>query len=84
MPNKRVSPAKLEDLAKILGVSKVTISKALRDHSDISDETKIKVKQLAESLGYRPNLNARNLSARKSNIIGIVVPKIAHFFLALL
>ncbi len=80
MPNKRVSPAKLEDLAKILGVSKVTISKALRDHSDISDETKIKVKQLAESLGYRPNLNARNLSARKSNIIGIVVPKIAHFF----
>jgi len=80
MPNKRVSPAKLEDLAKILGVSKVTISKALRDHSDISDETKIKVKRLAESLGYRPNLNARNLSARKSNIIGIVVPKIAHFF----
>ena len=80
MPNKRVSPAKLEDLAKILGVSKVTISKALRDHSDISDETKIKVKQLAESLGYRPNLNARNLSARQSNIIGIVVPKIAHFF----
>ena len=80
MPNKRVSPAKLEDLAKILGVSKVTISKALRDHSDISDETKLKVKQLAESLGYRPNINARNLSARKSNIIGIVVPKIAHFF----
>lgn len=80
MPNKRISPTKLEDLAKILGVSKVTISKALRDHSDISDETKLKVKQLAESLGYRPNINARNLSARKSNIIGIVVPKIAHFF----
>lgn len=80
MPNKRISPAKLEDLAKILGVSKVTISKALRDHSDISDETKTKVKQLAESMGYRPNINARNLSARKSNIIGIVVPKIAHFF----
>ena len=80
MTNKRILPAKLEDLANILGVSKVTISKALRDHSDISDETKLKVKQLAESLGYRPNLNARNLSARKSNIIGLVVPKIAHFF----
>jgi LacI family transcriptional regulator len=80
MTNKRISPAKLEDLAKILGVSKVTISKALRDHSDISDETKLKVKQLAESLGYRPNINARNLSSRRSNIIGLVVPKIAHFF----
>lgn len=80
MAAKRIQPAKLEDLAKILGVSKVTISKALRDHSDISDETKLKVKQLAESLGYRPNINARNLSSRKSNIIGLVVPKIAHFF----
>jgi len=80
MTAKRIQPAKLEDLAKILGVSKVTISKALRDHSDISDETKLKVKQLAESLGYRPNINARNLSSRKSNIIGLVVPKIAHFF----
>jgi LacI family transcriptional regulator len=80
MMNKRILPAKLEDLANILGVSKVTISKALRDHSDISDETKLKVKQLAESLGYRPNRNARNLSSRKSNIIGLVVPKIAHFF----
>jgi LacI family transcriptional regulator len=80
MMNKRILPAKLEDLANILGVSKVTISKALRDHSDISDETKLKVKQLAESLGYRPNRNAKNLSSRKSNIIGLVVPKIAHFF----
>lgn len=70
----------MEDLAHILGVSTVTVSKALRDHSDISDETKRKVKQLAEEMGYRPNMMARNLSSRKSNIIGIVVPKIAHFF----
>jgi LacI family transcriptional regulator len=80
MSDKRIYPAKLDDLAKILGVSKVTISKALRNHPDISDETKIKVRQLAENLGYRPNINARNLSSRKSNIIGLVVPKIAHFF----
>lgn len=80
MNEKRILPAKLDDLAKILGVSKVTVSKALRDHPDISDETKRKVKKLAEELGYRPNINARNLSSRKSNIIGLVVPKIAHFF----
>ena len=80
MEDKRIPPAKLEDLAKILGVSKVTISKALRNHPDISDETKVKVRKLADSLGYRPNINARNLSARKSNIIGLVIPKVAHFF----
>ncbi|MFH0736454.1 MAG: LacI family DNA-binding transcriptional regulator [bacterium] len=80
MTEKRIKPTKLEDLAKILGVSKVTISKALRDHSDISDEMKIKVKKLAENMGYRPNMMARNLSSRRSNILGLVVPKIAHFF----
>jgi LacI family transcriptional regulator len=80
MADERIQPAKLEDLAKILGVSKVTISKALRDHPDISDDTKNKIKKLADELGYRPNMMARNLSSRKSNIIGIVVPKIAHFF----
>jgi LacI family transcriptional regulator len=78
--NKRIHPTKLQDLANILGVSKVTISKALRNHPDISEETKLKVKKLAESLGYHPNINARNLSAKKSNVIGLVIPKIAHFF----
>ncbi len=71
---------KLEDLAKKLKVSKVTISKALRDHPDISQATTAKVKALADKLGYIPNFMAKNLSARKSNIIGLVVPKIAHFF----
>jgi LacI family transcriptional regulator len=78
--NKKIHPTKLQDLANILGVSKVTISKALRNHPDISEGTKLKVKELAESLGYHPNINARNLSAKKSHIIGLVIPKIAHFF----
>ncbi|HVO76208.1 MAG TPA: LacI family DNA-binding transcriptional regulator [Ignavibacteriaceae bacterium] len=76
----KVRPIKLEDLAKKLKVSKVTISKALRGHPDISPETTEKVKELAEKLGYTPNVMARNLSARKSNTIGLVVPKIAHLF----
>jgi len=80
MTNKKIKPIKLDDLAKKLKVSKVTISKALRNHPDISDETKIKVKELAERMGYVPNFMAKNLSARKSNIIGLVVPKLAHFF----
>lgn len=79
---KRVRHVKLEDLAKRLKVSKVTISKALRGHPDISPETTSRVKELAEKMGYIPNFMAKNLSSRKSNIIGLVVPKIAHMFFA--
>lgn len=78
--SKKIQPVKLEDLALRLNVSKVTISKALRGHPDISVETKKKVKELAEELGYVPNFLAKNLSSRRSNIIGLVVPKIAHYF----
>ena len=70
----------LDDIAKRLNVSKVTVSKALRGHPDISKETTQLVKKVAEELGYTPNYMARNLSSRHSNTIGVVIPKIAHFF----
>jgi LacI family transcriptional regulator len=72
----------LQDIANKIKVSKVTVSKALRDHPDISSETKRLIKETAQSLGYSPNYLARNLSAKKSNTIGLVVPKIAHHFFA--
>lgn len=78
--NEKYRPIRLEDLAKRLNVSNVTVSKALRNHPDISAETKLRVKDLANKLGYVPNLMARNLSSRRSNTIGLVVPKIAHIF----
>jgi len=78
--SKKIQPVRLEDLAKKLNVSKVTISKALRNHPDISKEMRTKARQLAEELGYVPNFLAKNLSSRRSNIIGLVVPKIAHYF----
>ena len=80
MTDDKVKPIKLEDLSQKLGVSKVTVSKALRNHPDISKETTLKVKALAEKLGYMPNYMAKNLSSRKSNTLGLVVPQIAHFF----
>lgn len=70
----------LSDIAKKLNVSTVTISKALRGHPDISPKTTKLVRAMAEKLGYSPNFMARNLSARRSNTIGVVVPKIAHHF----
>ncbi len=71
---------KLADIAKILNVSNVTVSKALRGHPDISTEMAKKVKATAKELGYVPNFMARNLSSRNSKMIGVIVPKIAHFF----
>jgi LacI family transcriptional regulator, galactose operon repressor len=77
---KRKSHVTLDDIAKKLKISRVTVSKALRGHSDISEETAGRVRRLAKELGYSPNYMARNLSARRSNMLGLVVPKIAHFF----
>lgn len=77
---KRKTQVTLNDIAKRLNLSRVTVSKVLRGHPDISRETAKKVKRVAEEMGYTPNFAARNLSSRKSNTIGVVVPKIAHFF----
>jgi len=76
----RTKQITLNDIALKLNVSTVTVSKALRGHPDISPETTELVKKLAEEMGYSPNFMARNLSSRKSNMIGLVVPKIAHHF----
>ena len=70
----------LNDIAKQLNVSTVTVSKALRDHPDISAKTKKQVKDLAQQLGYTPNYAARSLSSKRSNTIGLVVPKISNNF----
>jgi LacI family transcriptional regulator len=74
------TPVTLDDIAKRLKVSRVTVSKALRGHPDISEATTRKVRQIAEEIGYRPNIMARSLSARQTNMLGLVVPKVAHFF----
>ncbi|MGA9117848.1 MAG: LacI family DNA-binding transcriptional regulator [Bacteroidota bacterium] len=70
----------LADIAGRLNVSRVTVSKALRGHPDISEEMAKKIRKLATDLGYSPNRMARNLSSRRSHLLGLVVPKIAHFF----
>ncbi|MBI1932801.1 MAG: LacI family DNA-binding transcriptional regulator [Ignavibacteriales bacterium] len=71
---------RLSDIAEKLNVSTVTVSKALRNHPDISPSTKKLILKTAEELGYMPNFMARNLSSKKSNTIGVIIPKIAHFF----
>lgn len=69
------------DIAKELNVSRVTVSKALRDHPDISPELKERIKTIAREMGYIPNLIARQLNSNKSFTIGIVIPDLEnHFF----
>ncbi len=70
----------LDDIARRLKVSTVTVSKALRGHPDISVEMTKRVRRAANEMGYTPNIMARNLSSRRTNMIGLVVPKIAHAF----
>ncbi len=70
----------IKDIAKQLGISASTVSRALKDHPDISEKTKIKVKALAKELNYKPNAIALSLQSSKSNIIGIIVPQIVHHF----
>ena len=62
----------LKDISKACGVSIATVSKALNDHSDISKETKEKIREVAEKLGYHPNAAAQALKTNRSNNIGVL------------
>lgn len=70
----------LKKLSEVLGISISTVSRALKDHPDISDNTKKRVKELALALEYEPNTYAVQLRTRQSNVLGIMVPTIDNFF----
>lgn len=74
------NPITIIDIAKLLGISKSTVSRALKDHPDISQATKDAVKRVAESLHFKPNIVASSLRHKKSKVIGLVVPQISYFF----
>ncbi|MCQ2374726.1 MAG: LacI family transcriptional regulator [Salinivirgaceae bacterium] len=74
--------ATIKDIAKELGVSVSTVSRALQDKPEISDETKQLVRDTAAKLQYRPNTMAVALKTRKTYSIGVVVPQIVSFFYA--
>lgn len=70
----------IKDIAKMLGVSPSTVSRALKDHPDISEETRNLVKTFAEKVKYRPNALALSLRKQKTNTLGLVIPEIVHHF----
>lgn len=70
--------ASLKDIARECKVSVATVSKALNNHSDISEERKSMIKNKAEEMGYRPNLFARTLKTNRSYNIGVLFTDEAH------
>ena len=70
----------LKGIAGLLGVSTATVSKALRNSSDISSDMQQRVKKLAGELGYRPNLIARTLVFQRSYLLGVIIPDLRISF----
>jgi LacI family transcriptional regulator len=70
----------MKDIARDLGVSVVTVSKVLRNHSDIGNETRERVLQRIKELNYRPNLTAQSLVTGRTYLVGLIVPDLVHPF----
>jgi DNA-binding LacI/PurR family transcriptional regulator len=70
----------IKDIARELGISPSTVSRALKDHPDISQTTRDAVNELATRWSYRPNPIALSLKSGSSRTIGVIVPDIVHYF----
>ena len=70
----------IKDIAKALGISTSTVSRALSDAWDIKRETRDQVLAMAKQLNYRPNINAKNLQNKRSGTIGIIIPEFVGSF----
>ncbi|MEO6232311.1 MAG: LacI family DNA-binding transcriptional regulator [Ferruginibacter sp.] len=82
MPSMKSELITITDIAKALNLSSSTVSRALRDSYQISDETKILVKEYAEKYNYHPNLMAQSLKNNKSKSIGLLLCSIPNNFFA--
>lgn len=70
----------IKDIAKELDISSSTVSRALNDNPEISEETRQKVKAYADLYNYRPNMLAQRFRNNKTMVIGIIIPEIVHYF----
>lgn len=73
---------RLEDIARDLGISKVTVSKVLRGNQDISEKMRARVLKRMRELNYKPNMLARGLASGRTYTVGLVVPDLVHPFFA--
>ncbi|WP_291116510.1 LacI family DNA-binding transcriptional regulator [Flavobacterium sp. UBA6135] len=72
----------LKQIAKELDVSISTVSKSLKDSTEISEDTRLKVQAFAKLYNYKPNNIALSLKNKKTKTIGVIIPEIVHHFFA--
>ena len=82
MSNAPTSPVRLKDIARDLNVSVMTVSKVVRGCADVGPETRSRVLARIKELNYQPNWVARSLAARRTFMIGLIVPDLMHSFFA--
>jgi len=82
MPITTSAPVRLKDIANELNVSVMTVSKVVRGCADVGAETRSRVLAKIKELNYQPNWVARSLAARRTYIIGLIVPDLMHSFFA--
>ncbi|MCD6521155.1 LacI family DNA-binding transcriptional regulator [Candidatus Calescamantes bacterium] len=70
----------IDDIAKLAGVSKATVSRVLNHRPFVREETREKVWQVIRDMGFSPSIIARNLSLKKSQCIGVILPEIETGF----
>lgn len=67
--------ATLKDIARALDLSITQVSRALNGHSDVNEETRLRVQDAARAMNYHPNASARKLVSGRSGMVGLVVPQ---------
>ncbi len=72
--------ARLKDIAKALNTTIATVSRALHDHPEISEKMKNRVREVAALYNYKPNSTALSLKYQKSHRIGVIFPRLAHYY----
>ena len=82
MPNQPTAPVRLKDIANDLNVSVMTVSKVVRGCADVGADTRSRVLARIKELNYQPNWVARSLAARRTFMIGLIVPDLMHSFFA--
>jgi len=82
MANPPSSPVRLKDIARDLNVSVMTVSKVVRGCADVGAQTRSRVLARIKELNYQPNWVARSLAARRTFMIGLIVPDLMHSFFA--
>src|SRR6478752_6816097 len=73
---------RLAEVAKLAGVSRMTVTRALNAPHKVADDTRERVERIVRNVGYTPDLTARGLSLQRTGLVGAVVPLLTNSLIA--